>query len=1210
MGDKLYSNDLKKILSYMVDILSKEFPTEVFSVEYLIVSILDNSKSHAYTLLDNCLMTSNLEELKNIYVNWLKLNRSDKNLVVKQENVNFNEELDRILTNAEKERENLKSILVGSEHVLLSMLNPDNKCEKIQEVFKNMGITYNFIIDKCSESSNKEKTNNAPKKIMKKPSMLPLKSEINQQGISSSNEYISKYTINLNQLAKEGKIDELVGRKKEIEKIIKIMARRKKNNVVLVGKGGCGKCLAKGTKILMYDGTYKNVEDVIIGDKLMGVDSTPRNVLSLGHGFDEMYEITQKNAMTYITNSEHILSLIGGNYNGLEKGKIYDIPIKEYLSFSKTKKENLLGYKSGIIHFQNKNELPIDPYFIGMWLGDGDSRRSRITNIDNDIINYIYEIAEKYDCKVTKNDITYNIISKNKGMIVEAYNDETSYIGTVSEISSLLKTKEQYIYDILNEKQKTTKGFKINYIDDGKNKINKILIELNLINNKHIPHIYLTSSLENRLKLLAGLIDTDGNVTFNKCGYEITQKNKTLFDNIVYLCNSLGLNTRITKPKIINNTTYYRLGIYGKLLENVPVRIERKKINNLNPNKNQLLTSIKVKNIGFGEYFGFELDGDRRFILEDFTVTHNTAIVNGIADMIVKDEVPQILKNKEVVMLDVMTLVSGTHFRGMFEERVNGLFNELKNSKNHILFIDDIQQILRSGSKEKDTDLSSWIGDILANGEVSVIATTTFKDYRNTIEINTSISRKLQKVVIEPTSIQETIEIIEKTKHYYEDFHNVTYDSDVVKKTVELSQRYITDRSLPDSAIDVIDLSGAYTCLIDREPQHISNMRKRLIKINKERSERLNKGDFEFIDSLNKEENFLKKNISDFNREVEKDKTKYSINITLDNIATSISDMTNIPINKLTLNEKEKIANIENVLKESVVGQDEAIEAVSRIIKRNKVGLGDKNKTLGNLLLLGPSGSGKTLIAKKLAEEIFGSDKALVRIDMSEYSEKNSVAKLTGAAPGYVGFENGGQLTEAIKNKQHCVLLLDEIEKADKEVYNLFLQLFDEGRLTDSAGQMVNFKNVIVLMTSNIGAKQASEMGKGLGFVTDESSNKKSIIEKSLKQTFTPEFINRIDQIVYFNSLSEDNLKEIVKLEINKFIKRLNELNYNLTYTEEVVEHLHSFAIKQKEYGARPIIRLIQDKIEDQITDLMLKNEYEENYTFVATYENEGIIIK
>lgn len=828
MGDKLYSNELKKILSYMIDMLSNEFPTDVFTVEYLITSMLDNSKSHAYTLLDNCLMTQNLNELKKIYVNWLKENKKDIVIQKNKKEVRFNEELDTILNNAEKERDNLKSILVGSEHVLLSMLNPENNCNKIQEVFKNMGVTYNFIIDKCAEKAKDNSNNNSSKKIMKKPSMLPLKSEINQQAISSSSEYISKYTINLNQLAKEGKIDELIGRKTEIERIIKTMARRKKNNVVLIGKGGCGK----------------------------------------------------------------------------------------------------------------------------------------------------------------------------------------------------------------------------------------------------------------------------------------------------------------------------------------------------------------------------------------------TAIVQGIANMIVNDDVPSILKNKEIVMLDVMTLVSGTHFRGMFEERVNGLFNELKNSKNYILFIDDIQQILRSGSKEKDTDLSSWIGDILANGEVSVIATTTFKDYRNTIEINTSISRKFQKIVIEPTTVQETIEILEKNKHYYEDFHNVTYNSDVIKKTVELSQRYITDRSLPDSAIDVIDLSGAYTCLIDREPKKILDLKKRLIDINRERTNFLNCGDFESVDTLNNEENFIKKQIADFNRGMEKNKSEYSIDITLENIATSISDMTNIPINKLTLNEKQKIATIENTLKESVVGQDEAIENICKIIKRNKVGLGDKTKTLGNVLMLGPSGCGKTLIAKKIAEEIFGSERDLVRIDMSEYSEKNSVAKLTGAAPGYVGFENGGQLTEAIKNKQHCVLLLDEIEKADQEVYNLFLQLFDEGRLTDSSGQIVNFKNVIVLMTSNIGAKQASEMGKGLGFVNDESANKKSIIEKSLKQTFTPEFINRIDQIVYFNSLSDDNLKDIVKLEINKFNKRLNELTYNLTYTEEVVDYLHSLAIKQKEYGARPIIRLIQDKIEDQITDLMLNNEYNENYTFIATYEDERIIVK
>jgi ATP-dependent Clp protease ATP-binding subunit ClpC len=586
-----------------------------------------------------------------------------------------------------------------------------------------------------------------------------------------------------------------------------------------------------------------------------------------------------------------------------------------------------------------------------------------------------------------------------------------------------------------------------------------------------------------------------------------------------------------------------------------------------------------------------------------------TAIVYGIAKMIEEKKIPTVLEGKEIVMLNPMALVSGTHFRGMFEERIKNLFDTLQASDRYILFIDDIHTVLKSGSKDKDTDISGMIGNILSEGNVKVIGTTTFKEYRNAIESNVQISRKLQKIIIDPTSIEDTNTVLNANKKYYEEFHNVRYDEKAIAKAVALADRYITDRSLPDSAFDIIDLAGAKTALIDREPIEIQNTKKRMRQIEAEKNEALNNGEFEKIDSLTIEENVLASDLAEYKRDMKKLKLA-TIDITEADIADVVSEITKIPVSKLSQSERAKIAHIDEILKKSIVGQDEAVDSVCRVIKRNKVGLGDKNKTMANILMVGPTGSGKTLIAKKLAEELFGDEKALIRIDMSEYSEKNSVAKLTGAAPGYVGYENGGQLTEQIKHKQHCVLLLDEIEKADQEVYNIFLQLFDEGRLTDSAGQIVNFKNVIVLMTSNIGARKAAELGNGLGFVSNEENNKKSIIDKELKKKFTPEFLNRLDQIVYFNALTDDNLKNIVKLEINKFNNRLNSIEYNIEYTDDVVDYIHVEAIKNKEFGARPIIRLIQNNIEDKITELMLENDYKPNYTFSASCEDGQIVIK
>ena len=585
-----------------------------------------------------------------------------------------------------------------------------------------------------------------------------------------------------------------------------------------------------------------------------------------------------------------------------------------------------------------------------------------------------------------------------------------------------------------------------------------------------------------------------------------------------------------------------------------------------------------------------------------------TSIGYRLAEMIDEGCVPATLEGKKVVMLDVMALLSGTHLRGMFEERVDGLFKELKNNSNYILFIDDMQNIVRNTGKDKDGDLSDVIGRILTEGDVRVIGTIPFKDYRNGIENNSALSTKLQKIIVEPSSKEETLEILKSNKGYYENFHHVKFDDACLLKAVKLAKRYITNNSLPDSAIDVIDLTGASISLNNENSMFLKTLNENLNLFYAEKKNAMNSGDFEKLDEIAKKESELRKDISDMKKIIDNDESTW-IKATEDDIADTVSAITTIPVSKLSDSNKTTILHIDEILKKDVIGQDEAINDISKAIKRSRAGFSDNNRCI-SLMLIGKSGVGKTLIAKKLAENVFGDEKALVRFDMSEYQDKTSVNKLLGSSAGYVGYDNGGLLTEAVKNKPYCVLLFDEIEKADESIYNVFLQLFDEGRLTDNNGTTVNFKNVIVIMTSNVGAKQASELGNGVGFQSNEEENKKAIIEKSLKNKFNPEFLNRIDKIIHFNSLTDENIKAITALELDKLTNRVKENGVNLTYNSDVVDYVFKKAIREKEYGARPVMRIIQDNISDKIVDMVLESDNNQNSFDISIDKYDEVTVK
>lgn len=576
-----------------------------------------------------------------------------------------------------------------------------------------------------------------------------------------------------------------------------------------------------------------------------------------------------------------------------------------------------------------------------------------------------------------------------------------------------------------------------------------------------------------------------------------------------------------------------------------------------------------------------------------------SAIAEGLALRIVKRKVSRILFDKRVVTLDLASLVAGTKYRGQFEERMKAVMNELEKNDDIILFIDEIHTIVGAGGATGSLDASNMFKPALARGEIQCIGATTLDEYRQYIEKDGALERRFQKVIVEPTTVDETLEILNNIKDKYEEHHNVSYTDEAIDACVKLTNRYMTDRFLPDKAIDALDEAGARVHITNIEvPKQILELEKKLEEVRESKNAVVKKQKYEEAAKLRDDEKNLEKNLAIAQEKWEEESKKHKETVTEDHVADVVSMMTGVPVNRIAQTEINKLAELPVRIKGKVIGQDDAVNKVVKAIQRNRAGLKDPNKPIGSFIFLGQTGVGKTQLAKILARELFDNEDTLIRIDMSEYMEKFAVSRLIGAPPGYVGYEEGGQLTEKVRRKPYAVILLDEVEKAHPDVFNMLLQVLDDGYLTDSLGRKIDFRNTIIIMTSNIGSRKLKDFGQGVGFGTASQrsqidENTRSVIENALKKAFAPEFLNRIDDVVIFNSLDREDINKIIDIELDKLYKRINLIGYDLTLTKEAKDYIADKGF-DKDYGARPLNRAIQKYIEDALAEEIVTSQLSE----------------
>jgi ATP-dependent Clp protease ATP-binding subunit ClpC len=590
-----------------------------------------------------------------------------------------------------------------------------------------------------------------------------------------------------------------------------------------------------------------------------------------------------------------------------------------------------------------------------------------------------------------------------------------------------------------------------------------------------------------------------------------------------------------------------------------------------------------------------------------------TAIVEGLAMMIHNGECPKNLMDKRIVSLDMNSLVAGTKYRGQFEERMKVIIEEIQSTPNIILFIDEIHTIVGAGNSSGSLDASNIFKPALSRGELQCIGATTLDEYRTNFEKDGALERRFQKVVVDPSSKEDTFEILKQSKEKYEDHHKVTYDDQTLWTFVELADRYITDREFPDKAFDILDEVGARMQIDIKLPEVIEDLKEEASKIKLEKINVIKRQDYEQAAELRDRERSILTKLEEEKKRFEDHLRSSKRSIPEELVYEVVSNMTKIPISNINLDERNNLINLDGNLNSKVIGQEEAVKKITKAIRRNRMGIKDPNKPIGSFIFLGSTGVGKTYLAKQLAKEIFGAEDNMIRVDMSEYQEKHTISRLIGSPPGYVGHDEGGQLTEQVKNKPYSVVLFDEIEKAHKDIFSTLLQLLDDGHITDSLGRKINFKNCLIIMTSNIGVKRLQEFGAGVGFKTGKSEavreeEKREILKKELSKFFAPEFLNRIDDVVIFNSLEKKHIDVITKLEIDRLLKRVLDKHYNFTYDQDLIDYISKVGFDET-FGARPIKRAIQDKIEDLISEKILMMEIEENKDYVLKVDNDEVVV-